>query len=130
MKKFLLVLKNLKHDGDLLEAGSLFEGAVEEFQQLIDMGVLKVIEGAKTLDEAAEMAKAQVAEIAEKVKSDALKSNHADVWKAKPNVPPVVTPPVPAPEAQKTDEASTTGQAPVVGAGDLPPAPVETGDNL
>jgi hypothetical protein len=135
MNKILLVLKNLRHDGADLAVGSLFEADINAFQGLVDMGVLRVIEGAKTLEEAEQIVKTQIAAGASKVAPAAAASQ--DKFKAAPDKP-VETPPAPAPEVQANSTAdaskvapeSSTVEAPVVGTGDVAPAPLETGDNL
>jgi hypothetical protein len=131
MNKILLVLKNLRHDGEDLAVGSLFEAPLEGFQGLVDMGVLRVVEGAKTLEEAEQIVKSQVATNASKATPAAAAPE--DKFKAAPNKP-VET--APAPEAQTTDAekpqetTDTSAEAPAVGTGDVAPAPEDKGDNL
>jgi hypothetical protein len=140
MDKFFLVLSNLKHNGELYEAGSVIEGDLEAFGEFITAGVLRVVEGAESLEQAAELATKQVADALEKAKA-AEAAKPKDTWApSEPEAPAAdgetVAGTETAPEgtqttettettteaAKPTEEAKTETQAPVVGTGDLPPA--------
>lgn len=132
MDKIFLVLSNLKHDGEVLEKGSVFQGAIETFQSLVDAGVVKVVEGAETLEQAAEMVKKEVDEVAAKAQA-AVAAAPKDTWA------PSAEKPVVADEAEKPAETTDTTEkpaettetivAPVVGTGDAPP-PADDATNL
>lgn len=135
MNKIYLVLSNLKHDGEAFTAGSLFEGAEASFAALVQAGVLRVIEGADSLEAAAEIVKKEVASGVAKAAAVAA-TKPKDTWAAS-------KPEEKAPEAQTT-ETSTDGQqaggtdqkdtqtdttvkpeVPAVGTGDVAPAGTE-----
>ena len=52
MTKIFLVLSNLKHDTETYEKGSFFAGELATFQSLVNENVLRVIEGASSIEEA------------------------------------------------------------------------------
>lgn len=56
MQKFFQVISNVNHNGTLIEKGRFIEGELSEFAHLVAMGVMKVIEGATSVESAMEMA--------------------------------------------------------------------------
>ena len=136
MNKIFLVLRNLKHNGEELAKGSLFEGTLEGFQQLVDMGVLRVVEGAETLEQAAEIVKGEVDAAVQKAEATAAVAPK-DVWAPQPAKEEVAATDAAHTQETAPEKAADTEVAPVVGEGDKPPveaaapaAGTETGENL
>lgn len=103
-KQILQVLSNLKHNGDTLRAGSFIEAELGEFGSLISDGVLKVIEGANTPEEAAEIVSQEQASRIEAGEAEE-KVAPQDTWA--PTKEPVV-----APDLSGQESVATTEQAP------------------
>lgn len=51
----LQVLSDLKHNGTLHKAGTFLEAEAGQFEDLVKQGILKVIEGAENVEEAAKI---------------------------------------------------------------------------
>lgn len=134
MNTILYVLSNLKHNGDVHVAGSFIEATeadLKALESLIADKVLRVMEGAKTTAEAADIIASEKS-AAEAAASASIEKAPEDTWGPKKD------------EAeQKTDETSTdqtvdtgsnAGAAPEVGTGDVDPNAGKpagpTGDNL
>lgn len=139
MNNFFLVLRNIKHDGEAIVAGQIVEAAEGAFLGLIEAGAMRVIEGATSIEDAAEKVKAELA--AKGIAAQAVAAaKPANTWPDKPAPAPVEEKPADTTvettetteeKAPETKTEETPVVAPVVGEGDLPPAPgTETGDNL
>lgn len=134
MNKILVFLQNVKHDGSYIEAGTVLETEADAFLDLIAAGAAKVIEGANTVEEGAEMLKTQV-DAALAAKASSLAAAPKDVWAPTPEAPAApAAPEAPAaPDAPAAPAAPEAPVAPVVGPGDVAPAPVDpalTGETL
>ena len=127
MTAFFKVLSNIKHSGENLTTGTVFEGPMKEFEQLVEAGALKVIEGAKDLAHAIELAAKETEAALDEAEKEIESSEAANTWGPKkdeeiqaPDLTGQTSEPV------KTEkEVVAPGQ---VGTGDLPPE--KTGDNL
>lgn len=136
MNNYFLVLSNLKHDGGLFEKGSILEAAEGAFEGLVKSGILRLVEGAKSIEHAAELAAAEVTAAAAKAGAVA---KPKDTWAASPEKPVAVaaevaeTAPAATEDAQKPAEEAqaaetTEAEKPVVGEGDVAPAATEGAD--
>lgn len=114
------ILSNVKHNGDNLTAGNFFEGELAEFAHLVKDGVLRIMEGAKNLEHAAEIAQKE-SEVAQQAAAEAEQTQPQNTWESKK--------PEATPSADETaDKPLAPGQ---VGQGDQPPAPAaDAGANL
>lgn len=100
------VVSNLNHNGTIHKKGSFFEGEVSEFESVISIGVLKVVEGAKDLEHAAKI----IAEEATKQEvASAEVKEPQNTWGPKPD--PIVAP-VEAPKTDATDTKTTEAGTP------------------
>lgn len=124
------VRSNLNHNGEPKKAGSFFEGALESFTHLVKDGVLCVIEGATSLEHAAQIVADEVAKAAEKATDD-VAVEPQNTWGPQPDKPeesktPVV-PPAPSEDLPKPPAPTVNEQS-----SNVPPAPVidPAGDNL
>lgn len=126
----------MKHNGVEYATGSFIEAEVAQFEQLINDGVLRVVDGAKTIEQAMELAGKEVVNTVEEVAEIV---ENQDTWGAKPD--PVVTEevkepvaPVSAPvepvagDAPKVEETKPEEVVPPVIEDDK--APVINADNL
>lgn len=133
MNTIFLALGNLKHDGNVIKAGEVFEGELTTFQHLVTDGVLRVVEGATSLEHAAEIIQGEVAAGAAKAESEKAAAP-ANTWGPAEDKPAEVaattetTTEETKPEETASTESTTisTGEAPAVGTGDVAPA----ADNL
>ncbi len=97
MNKIFQVLSNLKHDGDLLVKGTLLEAPLYQFETLVREGVLRIVEGASNIAEAADILAKEAAQSIEEGTEPAAPAPQ-DTWA--PTKEPVVAPEVPKePEA-------------------------------
>ena len=125
MSKIFQVLSNIKHNGDLLAAGTFLEGELSEFGQLVESKVLRVMEGAKSLAHAVEMAAADAEAKASQTASEEAAPN---TWGPKAEAPEAPKEPEKPAAPAAEQAAATDGLKPgEVGAGDVAPV---TGDNL
>jgi hypothetical protein len=67
-QKFYKVLSALKHDGDLLQVGTYVMSELTAFEDLAKQGILKLIEGAESMEHAMELDGAKQATEVEEVK--------------------------------------------------------------
>lgn len=140
----ILILRNVKHDGDMIGAGTLIEAAEGAFLTLIEAAAARVVEGATSLEHAAEIVKEQVASgeaVALAAKAAAPKDTWAPTAPAAPaaetttetteeKAPGTEVIDADKPVVETTTETTTV---PEVGAGDVAPAAPaggESGDNL
>lgn len=102
--KIIQVLSDLKLNGVLVKAGDFFESEISAFADLIDQGVLRVIHGAQTVDEAVQKVKeeADAAIVSAEEQEAAAEQN---TWGAKKD------PVEPAPDATTTDTANADANA-------------------
>lgn len=125
------VLSNLKHNGQVFEKGTLFAGEENQHQDLVKIGVLAVIDGAETVEEAKEIIGVN-AEQAKAPEAEAPKTTPQDTWGAQPDtVPEAPKEPVApiSPESGSNEQVEApTGQkeADV----DAPKTTENAGDNL
>jgi hypothetical protein len=82
------VLSNLKYGADSYTAGTFFSGGLEEFGYLVTEGVLKMIPGAKTIDEAQEIV-AKENEIAQEQAQKDASIAPENTWGPQPDEPKV-----------------------------------------
>ena len=131
-------LSNLNYGGTLHKAGDIFEGKIEEYESLVTDKVLRVIEEAETLEQAAKIVAKETAEkIAEAELAEEQKPENT--WGPKKD-------PTPEEVEEANKKVDTTEKAPIdtntevktdvvapgtVGQGDQAPAGTENaGDNL
>lgn len=132
MNKFFLALSNLKHNSDTYVKGTVFEGPFEQLESLVIDGVLRVVEGAETYEQALEIVTKEAEAQLEAAKAPAPAA--ADTWA--PQKPAETTEKVEDAPADTTSTDNTDANAPIVGTGDVAPAAgtveasTETGDNL
>lgn len=112
------VKSNLTHNGDRYEAGNLIEGDDAAFQPLVADGVLEVVEGAATAEEAKDIIAAQESEEAAKPAAEP-EAKPADTWGAQPDP---VTPAEGAETAPDADAAAAEGQEAATPTTDAPAA--------
>lgn len=115
------VLTNIKHNGEIFPVGKFFEGEKGEFIVLVKDGALKMIEGAKTIEQAKKI-----------ISSESVKSpiTNETVNTFSPQKGGENTFGPKNEEEVKTEDLkpeTITLKAGEVGTGDLPP---ESGDNL
>lgn len=122
MSNIIQVLSNIKHNGEFYATGSLIEAQAGEFQQLINDGAIRVVEGAKSITHARELLSKEVANTVEEVE-EIVESQ--DTWGAAPD--PIVTeevkevaPPVVVDTTVATPEVKTEVVAPVVEGAEVP----------
>lgn len=108
--KILQVMSDLKLNDVIHKTGDFIEAGVDELADLVDIGVLKVIDGAKSIDEAAQKVKEEAdAKIeAEEQKADDVNEN---TWGAKKDVIPDETTDANAGGATETKDTTTDGNA-------------------
>ena len=121
-------ISNLNFGGTLHNAGSFFEGELEQYEALVKDGVLRVIEGAESVEHAIKLAEEEIASAPtpEEVKAP------ENTWGPKPDPTDeeVKEPEVLATTDQKEAKVDTTAPG-TVGQGDVAPAIDPTaGDNL
>jgi len=86
MTVFIKVNSNLNHNGQTYQKGSVFEAEQGEFQQLINNGVLSVIDGAENITEAEQIA--STPEVVEATQAEEVVTPN-DTWGPQPDVPVV-----------------------------------------
>lgn len=126
MPKYFKVLSNLKHNGEDFKKDSIISGEMAQLEHLVKDGVLVVVEGAESLEDAKVLANTSITpEEAPEVPA----AEPVNTWEAAKE--PVVAV-VPKDEKISPEVNFEDNKAPevpgVVGTGDLPPA--DAGDNL
>lgn len=134
MPTFFKVVSNLKHNGENFPKDSFMEGELEQLGHLVKDGVLLVVEGAESVEDAKVLFEAGLP--SEPV-AEVPAVEGANTWE--PRKDPVVadvskeeevTPQVNSEANTGTPEGEKVEGAPgVVGQGDLPPV-TDAGDNL
>lgn len=101
MDKIFVAIDNIKHGDQFLKAGTVFQGVVSEFAQLIEDGAIRLLDEARDIAHGVEII---AAEQAQKVEAEQAKESEApqDTWG--PAKEPVVAPE----ETQATDTETTT----------------------
>jgi len=133
------VLSSLNHNGTIHEKGSILNVEVNagQFDSLVADGVLELVDGARTEDEAKEIIASKVAENDTVVAPEAVKPQ--DTWGPQPDkeavLPPVATETAPveatAPEATIPSTDAQIAPEKVAGAEtEAPKAPEVTGNDL
>lgn len=134
MSTFFKVLSNLKHNGDEFKKDSVIEGEMEQLGHLVNDGVLLVVDGADSLEDAKELAKGDLSPVEAQ---EMPKNEPANTWEAKkePVVADMPKEEEVLPEGQTEgnnedlESKNEAGAPGVVGQGDLPPV-TDEGDNL
>ena len=131
------VLSNIRHNSTTYAQGTFIEGVLAEFGELVKDGALRIVEGATSVEHAAEIVASESAEAAKAIQAAQAKAASENTWG--PKEAPVTAPETETTtteetttetteEAQKV-ETTETEKAPEVGQGDQPPAG-DAGDNL
>ncbi len=109
-----LVNSNLNHDNEVHEKGSFFDGELSVFQSLVDAGVLSVVDGASSIEDAKEIVEKNIEKASE---PEVKQPESQNTWGPKPDEP-VVTPveenqvqDTAKDQVEKQDEQLTTAPA-------------------
>ena len=70
MTTIFQVIKNIKHNGTYHNAGEFIEAEVGAFGELIELGFLKIIDGAKSIEHAQEIIASEKEQVGEQVNTE------------------------------------------------------------
>lgn len=135
MNKIFLALSNIKFNSEAIKAGDVFEGDTETFEGLVKDGVVRIVEGAENLEQAADIVRKEVAEKSAAA-ATAVANAPKDTWAPSPEKPAETTTETVSAETKVEDNNSTASttipatEPQEVGKGDLPPAPGTDASNL
>lgn len=105
----LKIESNLNHNGTYHVKGDFMEADASSFEQLISEGVLSVVEGANTIEEAKAMVEEAMASAVATEEAQAPENT----WEAKKDETPVVENTEVVPPTEPTAPVETTGDATV-----------------
>lgn len=121
MNKIYLALSNIKFDNEAIKGGDVFEGAAETFDGLVKDGIVRVVEGAESLEQAAEIVRSEVSQKSSAAAA-AVANAPKDTWAPSPEKTETTPPTETTEKPVETSTTIPTGEAPAVGTGDLAPA--------